>query len=88
MFIKKTSKILNKSFPVNTVEGLAISCKVSVVPRSSSDTKARDSPDIAEKNITTHKSPPVRYSDIFSLPTEKRITLIVTSMNIAKAFTA
>ena len=88
IFIKKTSSKLKISLPEKIVEGEAIRCSVIVVPRSSSDTNARESPDIAEKKITTHKSPPVKKGDIFSLPTENIITLIVTSMNIASAFIA
>ena len=68
--------------------GDAINCNVRVVPLSSSETKARESPDIAEKKITTQSSPPVRYSDIFSVPMEKRMTLIVTRINIASALIA
>jgi len=88
MFIRKTRNKLNISLPEKTVEGEAIRCNVIVVPRSSSDTNARDSPDIAEKKITIHSNPPVKYSVIFSLPIENMITLIVTSMNIARAFIA
>jgi len=58
------------------------------VPLSSSETNARDKPDIAEKNITTHSNPPVRYSDIFSCPIENKITEIVTRINIARALIA
>lgn len=87
-FIKKTRSILKRSFPEYTEEGDASNCSVSVVPRSSSETKARERPDIAEKKITTHNKPPVRYSDKFSCPTENNITLIVTSINITSAFIA
>jgi hypothetical protein len=87
-FIRNTRSKLKISLPENIVEGDAIRCNVKVVPRSSSETNARASPDIAEKNITIHKSPPVKYSLIFSLPIENIITLIVTRINIASAFTA
>ena len=70
------------------VVGDAISCSVKVVPRSSSETKARDKPDIAEKKITTQKSPPERKSLIFSFPMENKITLIVTTINIMSEFIA
>lgn len=88
MFIKKTRITLKSNLPENMVAGDAISWRVKVVPRSSSETNARDNPDIAEKNITTHKSPPVKYSVIFSCPIENSITLIVTSINIARALIA
>ena len=88
IFIAKTRIKLKRSFPENTVPGEAINCNVNVVPRSSSETKARESPDIAEKKITTQSNPPARYSDIFSVPIEKRITLIVTRINIANALIA
>ena len=81
-------RILKSNFPENIVDGFANKWSVMVVPRSSSETKARDSPDIAEKNITTQRSPPVKCAEILSCPIEKRITLIVTSINIAKAFIA
>jgi len=58
------------------------------VPRSSSETKTLDKPDIAEKNITTQSKPPFKYSEIFSLPIENIITLIVTRINIASALIA
>jgi hypothetical protein len=76
------------SLPEKIVAGEAIKWRVKVVPRSSSETNARESPDIAEKKITTQSNPPVKYSLIFSLPIEKRITLIVIRINIAKAFIA
>lgn len=88
MFIKKTKIKLKKSLPVKTVAGEAISCKVKVVPLSSSLTKARARPDIAEKNITTQNSPPVKLAEIFSLPIENRITLIATMMNMASELIA
>jgi hypothetical protein len=87
-FIKNTRRRLNINFPEKIVEGDAINCSVNVVPLSSSDTNARDKPDIAEKKITIQNNPPVRYSLIFSLPIENIITLIVTSINIANAFIA
>lgn len=88
IFIRNTKIKLNSSFPVNTVEGEAINCKVRDVPLSSSLTKARERPDMAEKNITTQKSPPVSSGEIFSLPIEKRITLIATTINIARELIA
>jgi len=88
VFIRNTRITLKISLPLNIVVGAAINCKVNVVPRSSSDTNALDNPDIAEKKITTHNNPPVKYSEIFSWPIEKRITLIVTRINIAKALIA
>lgn len=87
-FIKKTNRRLNINFPENIVEGEAIKWSVRVVPLSSSETKALESPDIAEKKITTHNNPPVKYSEIFSLPIENIITLIVTRMNMARALIA
>lgn len=88
MFIKKTKIRLKYSLPVKITEGDAEICKVKTVPRSSSETNALESPDIAEKKITTQNRPPERYSEILSVPIEKRITLIVTKMNIAKALNA
>ncbi len=88
IFIIKTRRTLNNNLPEKMVDGFASSCSVRVVPRSSSDTNARDKPDMAEKKTTTHNNPPVRYSEMFSCPIENRITLIVTSMNIANAFIA
>jgi len=88
MFIRKTSIKLNNNLPVKTVEGDAINCKVSDVPLSSSATNALASPDIAEKKITTQNNPPVKLSGIFSLPIEKSITLIATTINIARELTA
>lgn len=88
IFIKKTSIKLNSSFPLKTVAGEAINCRVKDVPRSSSLTKARDKPDMAEKNITTQNNPPVRAGEIFSFPIEKRITLIAIITNIAKELIA
>ena len=73
MFIRKTRIKLNNSFPVNTVAGEAINCNVNDVPLSSSLTKARESPDIAE---------------IFSFPIENSITLIATIINIASELIA
>jgi hypothetical protein len=87
-FIKNTRIRLNINLPEKTVEGEAINCRVIVVPRSSSETNALDNPDIAEKKITTHNNPPVKYSVIFSVPIENIITLIVTRINIASALTA
>ena len=49
VFIAKTNIMLKISFPVNTVEGAAINCNVKDVPRSSSETNARDKPDMAVK---------------------------------------
>ena len=60
VFIKNTNSRLNRSLPLYTIAGAAIICKVKVVPLSSSETNALAKPDIAEKNITTHKSPPVK----------------------------
>ena len=88
MFIRKTRIMLNNNFPVKTVAGEAISCNVNDVPLSSSLTKARESPDIAEKNITTQNNPPVKLGDMFSFPIEKRMTLIATIMNIASELNA
>lgn len=87
-FIRKTRRRLKTNLPEKTVDGAASNCSVIAVPRSSSETNARDKPDIAEKNITTQSNPPVNTSDIFSLPTEKSITLIVTRINIASALIA
>ena len=88
MFIRKTRIKLNNSFPVNTVAGEAINCNVNDVPLSSSLTKARESPDIAEKNITTQNNPPVKPGEIFSFPIENSITLIATIINIASELIA
>jgi hypothetical protein len=74
--------------PVKTVEGAQINCRVSEVPLSSSETNARDKPDIAEKKITTQNNPPVKAGDILSVPIAKSITLIATTINIASEFTA
>jgi hypothetical protein len=87
-FMRNTRSKLNINLPEKTVDGDAINCRVIVVPRSSSETNALDNPDIAEKKITTHNNPPVKYSVIFSLPIENIITLIVTRINIASALTA
>lgn len=88
MFIEKTKIRLNKSLPEKIADGDAISCNVNVVPRSSSETNALDNPDIAEKKIITQNNPPERYWLIFSCPIEKRITLIVTIINIARELIA
>jgi len=87
-FMQKTSIKLNNSFPEKTVDGEAMSCRVSEVPLSSSETKALDKPDIAVKNITTQNNPAVRLPVIVSLPIEKRITLIATIINIASELIA
>ena len=87
-FIRNTRIMLNNSFPVNTVAGDAINCKVNVVPLSSSLTKARERPDIAEKNITTQYNPPVKAGEMFSFPIENSITLIATIINIASELIA
>lgn len=87
-FIQKTRIRLKISLPENTVEGEAISCSVRVVPLSSSETKALESPDIAVKKITTQKSPPVKLSVMVSFPMENRITLMATMINIASEFIA
>jgi len=86
--MQNTSIRLNNNFPENTVDGEAIKCRVKLVPLSSSETKARAKPDIAEKNITTQNKPSVKLCVIFSFPIEKRITLIATIMNITSEFTA
>jgi len=88
VFIANTSTRLNKSFPLNTVEGDAISWRVKVVPLSSSDTNALDNPDIAEKNITTQNNPPASIAGMDSFPIENSITLIATIINIAREFIA
>jgi len=88
MFIRKTSIRLKNNLPENIVEGAAINCKVKEVPLSSSDTNALAKPDIAEKNITTQKSPPAKAWGILSFPIENKITLIATTINIASEFTA
>ena len=80
--------MLNNNFPVKTVAGEAINCKVNDVPLSSSLTKARERPDIAEKKITTQNNPPVKLGDMFSFPIEKSITLIATIINIASELIA
>jgi hypothetical protein len=87
-FIRNTSMRLKSNLPEKIVDGEAIKWRVRVVPRSSSETKALERPDIAEKKITTHNNPPVRYSLIFSLPIENIITLMVTRINIERAFNA
>ncbi len=88
IFIQKTNAKLNMSLPVKTVDGEAISCRVSEVPLSSSETNALASPDIAEKNMTTQNSPAVRFSFTLSFPIENIITLIATIMNIASELMA
>lgn len=88
VFIAKTRITLNINLPEKTVVGAATNCNAKVVPRSSSETNARDKPDIAVKNITTQNNPPVKLALIFSLPTENKITLIATIMNIASALIA
>jgi len=88
VFIAKTRKILKISLPEKTVVGDAVNCRANVVPLSSSETNALDKPDIAVKNITTQKSPPVKPGLIFSCPTENNITLIAIIINIAKALIA
>lgn len=87
-FIRNTKIKLNINFPEKTVEGEASNCRVKVVPLSSSETNALDSPDIAEKNITTQSKPPVKCREIVSCPIENKMTLMVTKMNIASAFIA
>lgn len=88
IFIKKTNSRLKISLPLNIVAGFAINCKVNVVPRSSSETNARERPDIAEKKITTQSRPPDKCADVFSSPIENIITLNVTKINIASALIA
>lgn len=88
MFIRNTRIILNNNFPVKTVAGEAINCNVNDVPLSSSLTKARERPDIAEKKITTQNNPPVNPGEILSFPIEKSITLIATIINIASELIA
>lgn len=88
VFIANVRMRLNINFPVNTVSGEAIRWSVKVVPLSSSDTKALDNPDMAEKKITTQYKPPAKGSDILSLPMENKIMLIVTTINIISEFTA
>ena len=58
--IRKMSARLKRSFPKNMFSGVEISWSSKVVPLSSSDTNARESPDIAVKNITTQKIPDVK----------------------------
>jgi predicted outer membrane lipoprotein len=88
VFIQKTRIILNISLPEKTVDGALKSCRVKDVPLSSSETKARESPDIAVKNITTQNKPPVRLSETFSRPTANIIILIATMINIASELIA
>lgn len=88
IFMQKTRIKLNRSFPKNIVEGAATKCNAKLVPLSSSETKTRANPDIAEKNITTQNNPPDKFCEIFSFPIENNITLIATIINIAKEFTA
>ena len=86
--MQKTRTILKNNFPEKIVVGAATNWSARVVPRSSSETNARERPDIAEKKITTQNSPAVKLCVIVSFPTENKMTLIATITNIANEFTA
>src|SRR5579862_7065324 len=79
---------LTISLPKYTVIGSAINRSVITVPRSSSETNARDKPDIDEKNMTTQRIPESISGETDSLPIANKIMETAVTTNITSALIA
>jgi len=79
---------LNRSFPKNTVVGVATSFNILTVLLSSSLTKTCAKPDMEEKNITSQKRDEIIRGFKEKTPREKLATVKVVSANMRMAFKA
>ena len=79
---------MNSNFPLKITEGIARSCKRSVVPRSSSLTKVLESPDMLEKKIKIHNTPAKTSDDDVSAAIANNVIAMDVTTNITNAFNA